>query len=160
MGIESRSLDEYGKMSIESREKGKKKRNRNDKPTDHDKPDERFSVEMLSVHENLNAHEEFRRFHRLLCCSLIVLIVATFCTNGQETVLTPRAFRDIRHFARDRPSGSHGVAVRHRERSCRQSTSMTRDKGRMLDRGWAGRRLDGLKKKEVISGDALLRLQR
>lgn len=122
--------------------------------------DGRFSGEMLSVHENLNAHEEFRRFHLLSCSLPIVQIVATFCTNGQEIVLAPRAFRDIRRFARDRPSGSHGVAVRHPERSCCQSTSTTRDRERMLDRGWADRRLDGLKEKEAISGDVLPRLQR
>lgn len=94
--------------------------NENDKPSiksrDHYKPiKRRFSVEMSSVHENSNAHEEFRRF-RLLLCSPIVQPVATFCTNGQETVLTPLAFRDIRRFARDLPSGSHGVAARYRER--------------------------------------------
>jgi len=72
MGIESRCLDEYGKMSIESREtKRKKKRNVNDKPSSKvqitTNTERRFSVEMSSVHENLNAHEEFRRFRRLLC---------------------------------------------------------------------------------------------
>jgi hypothetical protein len=114
---------------------------------------------MSSVHENSNAHEEFRRFH-LRSCSPIVQIVTTFCTNGQETVLAPRAFRDIRHFARDHPSGSHGVAVRRRVRSCRQSTSTTRDRETILDQGQADRRLDGLEEKEVISGDVLPRLQR
>jgi hypothetical protein len=114
---------------------------------------------MSSVHETLNAHEEFRRSRRLLC-SPIVQIVATFCTNGQETVSTPRAFRDIRRSARDHPSGSHGAAARYRERTCRQSTSTTRDRERMADQGQADRRLDGLEEKEAISGDVLPRLQR
>ena len=122
-------------------------------------------MEMSSVHEKLNAHEEFRRrrrrcFRFLFCCSPIERIAATFCTNGQETVSTPRAFRDTRHSAPDRPSGLHGVAVRRRARSCRQSTSTTRDKERMMDRGWADRRLGGLEEKEVISGGVLPRLQR
>jgi hypothetical protein len=121
----------------------------------------RFSVEMSSVHEKLNAHEEFRRRRfRLLFCSPIVRIAATFCTNGQETVSTPRASRDIRHSAPDRPSGSHGVAARCRARSCRQSTSTTRDKERTMGRGWADRRLGGLNGKEAISGDVLPRLRR
>lgn len=122
----------------------------------------RFSVEMLSVRENLNAHGEYRRFHLLSCCCSLptVRIAATVCTSGQETVLTPRAFRDIRRFARGRPSGSHGVAARRPGRSCRQSTSTTRDRERMSGRGWADRRSGGLKEKEAISGDALPRSQR
>lgn len=100
-------------MSIESREKEKTKKKKNVTETRSlaqnvqiiaIETERRFSVEMSSVHENLNAHEGFRRF-RLLLCSPIVQIVATFCTNGQETVSTLRACRDIRHFARDHPSG-------------------------------------------------------
>src|SRR5258708_23465182 len=150
-------------MSIES-VKGEKKRNENDKPSAKNhrssQPEGRFSVEMWSVRVLVNAHGGCHRFHHLLLCSPIVQIASTFCTNDRESVLTPLAFRDIRRFARDHPSVLHDVAERYRERSCRQSTSTTRDRGRMMDRGWADRRLDGLKEKGAISEDVLPQLQR